>query len=206
MGVFKLGTMSRRLDISVDGKYVFESRTETRGLVALFSKDQVVETSRGKLEGTRFVPERYDYVRTGSKRDYSLQFDYASGTVRRDDQANAWSAEMPAKLLDKLVYQAQLMVDLADAPVSLDYNIADKSKLKIYFIENLGSETVDTVAGRFSTIKMQRSKPDSKYRTTVWCARELGWLPVKVEYVDKKGRMTTALLRSVEQCSTCSEN
>ena len=198
-GVFRLGTMARRLDIGVGGEYVFESTMETRGLVALFSKDRVVETSRGKLDGLQFIPERYEYIRTGGERDYSLYFDYESGIVRRDDRASAWSADMPVNLLDKLVYQAQLMLDLVDAPTSLNYNIADKSKLKTYVIENLGDEQVDTRAGRFATIKLERSKADSKRRTTVWCARDLGWLPVKVEYVDKKGGLTTALLRSVEQ-------
>lgn len=197
-GVFKLGTMARRLHIRAGGEYVFESTMETRGLVSLFARDRVVETSRGKLDGMRFIPEHYAYVKSAGERDYSLFFDYTSGVVRRDDRAGAWSAKMPVNLLDKLVYQAQLMLDLGDAPRTLTYNIAAKSKLKEYVIENLGNEHIDTDAGRFETIKLERSKADSKRRTTVWCARELGWIPVKVEHVDKKGGLTTALLRSVK--------
>ena len=200
-GVLKLGTMRRRLDFGSSGEYVFESRMETRGLAALFSAEEAIETSRGRFDGTRFLPEHYEYVRTGGERDFSLYFDYEAGIVRSSSRATDWVADMPVNVLDKLVYQAQLMVDLSDQLDSLNYDIADKSKLKKYFIKNLGWEKIQTTAGRFDTIKLQRSKQGSKRQTLVWCAAELGWIPIKVEHRDKKGRLTTALLRSIDQHS-----
>ncbi|MCZ6771757.1 MAG: DUF3108 domain-containing protein [Proteobacteria bacterium] len=200
-GVLKLGTMRRHLNFDRSGAYVFESRIETRGLAALFGADEISETSRGRFDGARFLPEHYEYVRTGGKRNFSLHFDYQTGIVRSSDRASDWVAEMPVNVLDKLVYQAQLMVDLSAAPDSLNYDIADQGKLKKYVIRNLGREKIQTTAGRFDTIKLQRSKEGSKRQTTVWCAAELAWIPIKVEHRDKKGRLTTALLRSIEQHS-----
>ena len=71
------------------------------------------------------------------------------------------------------------------------------AELVVESMEELRSD----MTGRFDTIKLQRSKEGSKRQTTVWCAAELAWIPIKVEHRDKKGRLTTALLRSIEQHS-----
>lgn len=196
-GVLKVGTMTRRMEVGTAGDYVFESRMETKGLAALFSGVRVVETSQGRIDAATFVPERYEYARNDGKRDYRLHFDYETGTVRRADARSDWSARIPAPTYDKLVYQAQLMLDLPAGPEVINYDIADKSKLKTYEIRNLGVETVETDSGRFEAVKLERASNDSKRRTRVWCAAALGWLPVKVEHRDKKGNTTTAVLRSL---------
>lgn len=103
---------------------------------------------------------------------------------------------MPDVLLDKLVYQMQMMLDLGAQPASLRYNIADKNKLKDYLFDNRGREQVETDLGRYQAIRLERGASGADRRTVVWCAEELDWLPVKVEYREKDGSVTTALLRS----------
>ncbi len=200
LGVVTLGRMSRVLVIDDHTqRYRFESTMETRGLVALFADARVVEVSAGRIEPAGFVPERYSYDKQGTKKDYELEFDYTRNLVRRSDAGDAWEASMPAHLLDKLSYQAQLMFDLDAAPQALRYDIADKSRLKEYHIQVLGSETVETGLGKFDTVKLTREKAGSKRRTVVWCAAALGWMAVKVEHRDKRGAVTTAILRSLHQ-------
>jgi hypothetical protein len=196
-GLFKLGTMQRRLEIDSDGKYVFESVMETRGVVALFARNRVVEKSRGRVTNQQFLPESYEYIKLDSSRNYSLIFDYESGLVRRLDSKANWKADMPHKLLDKLVYQAQITFDLSRRPRSLYYNVVGRKKLKKYEIKNLGEEKIQTKFGEFEAFKLQRSKNNSKKRTTVWYANELDWLPIKVEHRDGDGNVTTASLLSV---------
>lgn len=197
-GIVTLGQMTRRLRL--DGqRYRYESRMIPRGLVALFAKDGVTEVSSGRLESDRFVPERYEYDKGGTRKDFALDFDYASATVALTAANRSWRAELPAGALDRLVYQVQFMLDLPHAPATLDYIIADKGKLKHYHIVNAGSEMVDTPLGRFETVKLQRAKPDSAYRTTVWCAAALDWMPVKVEYRDDDGAVTVATLKTLER-------
>lgn len=199
-GVVTLGQMSRVLVIDDDTqRYRFESTMETKGLVALFADARVVEISAGRIEPAGFVPERYSYDKQGTKKDYELEFDYTRNLVRRSDAGAAWQAAMPTRLLDKLSYQAQLMFDLASSPQALRYDIADKSRLKEYHIQVLGSETVETGLGKFDTVKLTREKAGSKRRTVVWCAPALGWMAVKVEHRDKRGAVTTAVLSSLRQ-------
>jgi len=197
-GVVTVGLMSRRLTVDDDQRYRYESHMAPRGIATLFARDAVIETSSGRLEGTRFVPEHYSYDKGGAKKDFTLSFDYASNTVHLGGQPRSWSADMPANVLDKLVYQIQLMLDLPAEPTTLEYAIADKGKLKVYRITNHGRETTDTGVGQLTTIKLQRGDDDSERRTTVWCAEELGWMPVKVEYRDEDGSVTVAVISSLQ--------
>ena len=194
-GVLKLGVMTRRLEVGTDDSYVFESRMEPNRIASLFSGNLVVETSRGRIKDSNFIPDYYHYNKDGDEKDYELSFDYDSKTVRRSDTRESWSAPMPDLLHDKLSYQAQLMLDVATNPHDLSYAIADRRKLKRYEITNLGPEDVETDAGLFKTLKMERANPGSRRRTTVWYAETLGWMPIKVEYRDKHGGLITGLLR-----------
>jgi len=185
------------LQRSFAGRYVFESVMEANAVVSLFTASRVTEISRGRIEGSRFVPEYYRYEKNSKKKDYELSFDYATNVVMRSDNGPAWRAEMPDQLLDKLSYQGQMITDVAANPQTLNYTVADRGKLKDYDIRNLGVEDVETTLGKFRSIKLQRGDKNSKRQTTVWFAEELGWMPVKVEYRDKKGGLTTGLLHTL---------
>ncbi len=195
IGVLKLGVMRRTLDIKKDGTYIFESAMETSGLAALLHPDRVRETSRGRIVDGRFAPDHYLYDNSRKKRRYELIFDYVNGVVKRGDTGADWTAPLDAAVLDKLVYQVQLMQDLPTKSPALNYRIADKDKLKTYLIESRGSEEISTPHGRYATLRLERTTDDARRRTTVWCAEALGWLPVRVDYQDKDGTVTTAKLR-----------
>ena len=196
-GSLAFGTMERRFELKADGAYRFLSRMKTSGVLALVRSDKITESSTGHWRDGRFVPASYSYHNSRGDKHFALRFDYSNGQVLRSDQANGWRAAMPAAVLDKLIYQMQMMVDLAAAPSSLRYDIADKNKLKDYLFDQRGREEIETDAGRYQAVRLERSASGTDRRTTVWCAEDLAWLPVKVEYREKDGSVTTALLRSL---------
>lgn len=198
-GSIKFGTLERTLEIAADGSYVFSARMETSGIAALLHSETIREVSRGRFEQARFAPVSYDYSSSRGKRGHALRFDRASGQVERSDAGADWRAQVPADVLDKLVYQAQMMQDLTTQPASLRYTIADKNKIKTYEFANEGTEEVVTAAGTFRAVKLVRASTPGERQTTVWCAAGLDWLPVKVEYREKNGDLTTALLRDLRK-------
>lgn len=195
-GVLSVGRMTRTLTIE-GNRYALESRLEAGGLVSLFSDSSRTEISRGRIENGRFLPEHFSYDRSGEKKDYSLEFDYAGARVRRTEPGQQWQTELPSGALDLLSYQVQLMHDLAQADEALTYTVVAKNKVKQYRLDILGVETVETEFGDFETVKVQRADKDSKKRTLVWMARSLDWVPVAVEYRDKRGNTTRATLRGL---------
>lgn len=195
-GSLSFGTMERRFELKADGAYRFLSRMKTTGVLALVRSDKITESSSGQLRDGHFVPDSYSYHNSHGDKHFALRFDYASGEVLRSDQAQGWRTAMPAAVMDKLVYQMQMMLDLAAQPATLRYSIADKNKLKDYLFDNRGREQVETDTGSYRTIRLERGASGADRRTVVWCAEELNWLPVKVEYREKDGSVTTALLHS----------
>lgn len=198
-GSVSFGSMERRYELNADGGYRFVSRMKTTGVLSLVRSDKITESSSGALRDRHFVPDTYSYHNSRGDKHFALRFDHARGEVRRSDQEHGWRSAAPPAVLDKLVYQMQMMLDLAAQPAALRYDIADKNKLKEYLFDNHGREEVATNVGSYQTVRLERGARDADRRTVVWCAQALNWLPVKVEYREKDGSVTTALLRSFEK-------
>jgi hypothetical protein len=196
-GSLALGTMERRFELTADGAYRFQSHMRTSGVMSLVRSDKISESSSGQLRDGHFAPDSYSYQNSHGDKHFALRFDYPNAQVSRSDVAHGWSATMPAALLDKLSYQMQMMVDLAAQPATLRYSIADKNKLKDYLFDNRGREEIETALGRYQAVRLERGANGDDRRTVVWCAEALNWLPIKVEYREKDGSVTTALLHSL---------
>ena len=66
--------------------------------------------------------------------------------------------------------------------------------MRVYDIEHLRDERIDTVLGGLDTVVIRRS---AKQTTTMWCASDLHFLPVKIQH-EEKGGVFTAYLQSVK--------
>jgi hypothetical protein len=145
-------------------------------------------------------PQLYRYRRTGGKKekDLQLKFDWSHMLVNIDDKKHPWQLKVEANTLDKLVYQISLMRDLQSQQKQFVYLIADVGKLKTYHINILAEETITTPLGKIKTIRLTRERNKPKDRqTTLWCAPELHYLPVKLEHIED-GTRFTAMLKSLK--------
>jgi hypothetical protein len=79
----------------------------------------------------------------------------------------------------------------------VEYAIADGGSLKTYRFMVVGEETVETPAGTFDTLKLERLREDNTRYTALWCAPELNYLPVKLMQRESDDRLVTSELRSV---------
>jgi len=197
---FEVGRMIRELDAGENGTWVFRSQTSATGIVGFFRREEVRERSRWLREDGRVYPLRYHYERSGGKNDrtVSVRFDWSKSQVLNTYNDRSWRMEVPPGTLDKLLYQLVMMRDLARQSEALVYDIADGGKMKTYRFEVLREEAVETHLGSFDTLVIERASSDSKKRTTIWCARGLHYLPVKVSHTDKRGNETLVLLEQVE--------
>jgi len=88
------------------------------------------------------------------------------------------------------------MVDLMAGIERGEYALQDAERLKLLSIKNIGSRTVKVPFGRFEVIGIQHQAQNSSRVTTLWCAEELGFLPVIIEQHRKGKRKMRALLTS----------
>ena len=147
---------------------------------------RVTETSEFSFAGNQLTPSRYDYTRGGlakSKQTF-IAFDYGSMTLLHEDG----TSELVAGTLDKLSYQYQLKLDLANLNLSerssstLEYTVADGNKLKHYRFRVAGEEVLTTPAGDMLTVKLERIRAHGSDRqTTFWLAKDHDYLLTKLK-------------------------
>ena len=186
-----------RLD---DNNYEYSSETKTTGLISLFKKVHIVETSRLMVRGRLLQPVYYSYKRTGDrkKRDVSIEFNWDGNKIKNTINGDFWHLPTEPAVMDKLLYQLAIMYDLQNGRTPASYRIADGGGIKTYDFEKLGEEVVETPLGSFNTIKMIRHKPGSSRKSVFWCAPGLAFLQVKVEHTEKDGSTTVAVLKSLQ--------
>lgn len=181
------GESKRKLAILDDGRYQFESNTRSVGFAALFIKDKLYEKSvlNFSTQENRLLPESYLYTQTGKKkRHVELSFNHEKNRVINTVNDDPWTMEIPDGTMDKFAYQLQIMLDAGEKK-SFSYQIADGGKLKQYDIEVIRTEKLKTAIGTYETVVLQRS--NDKRKTTMWCAKELHYLPIKISQKEKDG-------------------
>lgn len=200
MGAMAVGTMVRRLAIGTERGYEFSAEVEPAGIATLFQDGKIVETSQGAVIRNRPRPDHYAYRQAGGKKNRSLvvAFDWKTGRLATTYKGRDTENALAPGLLDKLVYQLALMQDLAAGSASLEYRVADNDGVTVYALARRGRERIVTPRGTFDAERVERVNGSSKRRTVLWCAPEIGFLPVKIEHREKDGRVTTALLQRLD--------
>lgn len=199
-GFFDIGKTKRTLSLQEDGRYIFTSTTKATGMFAMFFNGKITERSIWEYHEGRARPMQYSYKDTNEKkkRDVSLTFDWENKTVTNTINGEPWDMEITPDTQDKLIYQINIMFSLlADNDLKkMNINVADGGKLKNHEIIIQKKETIETPAGKYETIRINRD--DGKRVTTLWCAPSLDYLPVRIEHYKKGDTKVNAYLVKVK--------
>jgi len=179
-------------------QYLFESITRPSGIATLFTDGQVVERSQWQFFQDKPRPLQYTFFNSGGKkkRNVTLNFDWDKNQVTNTINGEPWSMALEYGTSDKLLYQLRIMQDLPTANGALRYPVADGGKLKYYDIKIIGKERIRTPLGIFTTVRLQHTK--GRRKTTMWCAEELQYLPVRIEQRKGSDSAVTAVLTKVK--------
>ena len=183
---------------AADGRYRLTLDVTPGGVVALFTQETFHDESSGMVDDGGWRPQRYLHVREGGRkqRDYEYRFDWQAGRVAEVDGDRPPAVLQPGTL-DELTYVEALRRALADGQTGLTLPVlyGSDGEIRDYRLETLGEEEVSTPAGRFKTIKVQRTQAGGKYTVTLWCAPALDYFPVRIDR-HKRGRSQGTLLLS----------
>lgn len=168
------------------GNLVYFSETKTSGIVSIFRHDKITERSYIELTPKGFRPTRFVHIHKGSKvnRDEDIHFDWSADIATNHIKGKEWKQKIHDGVLDNLSTQLALMSDLHDGKKVFDYTVVDKGELKNYKFEIVGRETLNLPAGKFQTIKLKRTRKNSRRTTYMWTAPALHYLAVKLQHVE----------------------
>lgn len=181
------------------GRFVSTSRTAPQGMFSLIRDDTRTERSEWTYAGDWLQPITYRYERTGRKaRVIDIAFDWEKNIARHESGGTTWQLEVPPGTMDKFSYILALMRDLGLGKRRMEYTIADGGRhLKRYVLAGIGEERIKTALGTLDTIVVRRERENSPRRTTFWCAKSLGYFPVRIVHTEREDAVLTLQVESL---------
>ena len=179
-----VGESTRKLTTNKN-ELTFTAATETAGLAAIFFSISINETSKLHFDKKqlRFVSYEYSEKNKDKNELYKVYLDqkqlYNSHTKQHYPIA--------ANLQDILGFTLSVMHDLNAGKRKITYTIAEKDSLKPYHLKLIKKENIATNNQAINTLKMEHYNPETKHRFTLWCAEELGYLPIRIRSINHKG-------------------
>jgi len=163
---------------------------EPTGFANLLLHGNIEERSRFEVNQGGVKPMVYSSDDTLSSGDKFMDFVFdwdsleVSGTVNEEH----YSYPLDQEVHDRVSIQYQLMHNLVTGKEAKHYALLDDDEMKQLTITQIGSKKIKVPMGSFDAVGIQHQSAGSKRITTLWCAPELGYLPVLIEQ-SRKGKV-----------------
>lgn len=159
------------------------------GMSRLLTGGEMNVSSEFSASSDGIRPTRYHAIDTiRDEPEARIEFDWdanaASGTVGND----AVHFDLDGISHDGVSIQYALMYDLMNGGPHSRYTLFDVEKMRVAIVQNVGTKSVKTGAGKFDVVGIQHQREGSSRVTTLWCAPSLGYLPVVIEQ-HRKGKL-----------------
>ena len=163
---------------------------EATGISRMLARGSIVETSRFDSVSDGVRPREYisKDTLTRDKTNATIEFDWDAGEARGNVNGEDLVSVIDGLAHDRVSIQYEVMHDLLNGAASDQYTMFEIDRLRPVNISIVGERTVEVPAGRFSVVGIRHQAEGSKRATTLWCAAELGYLPVIIEQ-HRKGEL-----------------
>ncbi len=147
------------------------------------------ETSNFELQDAGPIPSTYLYSLTGlGSETKSIEFDWHSQTATSLEDDNNWVFPVETGTQDSISYQVAMQLVLEQGQENeFVWLIADGDKVTEQKFRIEGDEVLTTGAGNLDCIKLVRVREDSPRMTTIWLAKDWGYLLARIETVNHSG-------------------
>jgi hypothetical protein len=194
------GTLTTDVTAAGPG-FMATSMIEPTGMSRVVARGVIQESSYFLTDNDGIRPTQYRSIDTLSSDDkiIYLDFDWRDQVVTGSINDAEFRSDLDGEVQDRVSLQYELMLDLLRGRASDEYSLLDGDELKLLQVRNIGTKEVKVPFGEFTAVGIQHNKKDSSRITTLWCAEELGYLPVIIEqHRDGKLRIR-AVLTSYER-------
>lgn len=183
-----IGTVQVSLTRVGSNEYLYEQKSLTHGIAALFGSDKATERSRWRFHDNAIQVIEYQSRRKKGDDDDNahLVFDWENRRVKNIGAGEHWEIAMPEGAVDRLVMQLAMLFDVRKGDTVFRYRIPRQGRIKIYDFALVGEEPVELDSGTYRTLKATRTN-DDRDRSWVWSAPDLDYFPVRFLKHKKSG-------------------
>jgi hypothetical protein len=180
--------------LAEDGGYRLRMATEALGVTLIELE------STGRLREFGLAPERYTEARA-RRAATAANVDWQARRVTFS--ARAHERPLVEGVQDRISFQFQLMLlgqarpERFKAGRTTVMRVAGRDDVSTYTFRSVGLDRTATGRGPLDTVRVERvSATDTEARVEVWLAPDLGWVPVRLRFTDRHGRVTESVLES----------
>lgn len=183
-----------------DGKWIYRSKSEPRGIGRMFSERPIQESVLQVSDaGVHPLSYKADDGTSSTKRDANVQFDWEHKRVTGVYEDNKVDMPMPPDIQDDLSVQIALMVELLRGHTPDKFVLLSGNSVREYRYSRDGEETLQTPIGSVATVIYRSEKQNSPRVTRFWCAPSLGYIPLRVQQKRKGDVEWTMEVQSVKR-------
>lgn len=182
----RLATELRRTEFG----YSAVSTIRPAGIANVFMNGLIEESSWFSVSADGVIPDRYSSVDTITKDQKAMdfRFDWQKSEVAGTIGDQNYVIPLDGRVHDRVSIQFELMLKLLNGSPADRYVMLNEEELRPIIVSNIGKKKVKVPFGNFDAIGIQHRTEDSSRLTTLWCAEELGYLPVIIEQ-HKNGKL-----------------
>lgn len=190
------GELKTELRRDSDGRYTAVHEIRPTGMSRILARGSIRETSEFVETTDGIRPLEYRSVDTLSNdpEDVDIQFDWQSAEARGTVNDAVVMSVMDGVAHDRISIQYELMHDLVNGKPHSEYILFDVDQLKTLTVTNIGTRNIKVPAGQFEAVGIHHQTANSRRSTTLWCVKELDYLPVVIEQYRKGELRVRAVL------------
>jgi hypothetical protein len=177
--------------------YRLSLAAETTGLVGLIRRVRIVQMSEGRITPDGLRPDAFTMDRGPGARNEFARFDWTAKQLTFGYPDAVQTAALAAGAQDTL----SLILQFAFVPIvegERQVVLTTGRKLYVQSYERVAEDVIETPAGAWRAWHLRRVRQqadDEGY--DMWLATDRPFLPVRIRWTDRKGRVTSATVDTV---------
>lgn len=191
-GSMPLGNLHTTLRYSKN-KYSYHKYTKATGLAALLTGIKITENTDGQFSGQTIIPKNYFYNRAKRSKKKIDKATFTNTNAIGSYKEKVYNLKIAKGTQDRASLELVLARDLSLNKKHLSYPVISRGERSQYNFQRLGSEVLKTPAGTFNTIKVKVLRKGKKRETIFWMAKELDYMPVKINHREKNDVITSII-------------
>lgn len=167
-----------------DNRWTMKNESIGTHGMARFLKFRDYEFAEGEINGDQFRPLSYvhDLKWIGPNQSSAAEFDWEGKTVTVSNDGETLTLDLVDGAIDPMSLQLAIRRELASAQPRLEFMLVEKDEIEAQVFRALPPERLETSLGCLDTIAIEKVRENSRRFTRFWFARELGYIPVRMEH------------------------
>lgn len=194
----KVEVVSSLRQVPGNRTYIYKRSSTPRGFARMFRRHGVSECAEIDASADQLFPQLYDYLDgKGGGKSSRIKFDWERKTAQSSYKGADVELELAGHPIDQLSEELWVRSLLGAGSEIPDLGIIQRNGLHAVTYEFIATEKVDVAVGNYETVHLRRRRGNSSRTTDYWYARELNWLPVKIQRRRKGKSQGTATLKAL---------